>query len=48
MILFPLMTTWMWFQLFAASPLSFSRRLLEDTGYACLSLMPIPFKGGRT
>ena len=48
MILFPLMTTWIWFQIFAASPLSSSRRLLEDTSDACLSLLPIPFKGGRT
>ena len=29
MILFPLMTTWMWFQIFTASPLPFSGRLVE-------------------
>jgi len=48
MILFPLMTAWMWFQIFTASPLSSSRYLLEDTCDACLSLLPIPIKGGRT
>jgi hypothetical protein len=29
MILFPLMTTWMWFQIFTASPLPYSGRLVE-------------------
>jgi hypothetical protein len=29
MILFPLMTTWMWFQIFTASPLPSSGRLVE-------------------
>jgi hypothetical protein len=29
MILFPLMTTWMWFQIFTASPLPSSGRPLE-------------------
>jgi hypothetical protein len=47
MILFPFMATWMWFQILAASPLSASRGFLE-TSDACLSLLPIPFKGGRT
>ncbi len=45
MILFSLMTTWMWFQIFVASPLSTSRCLLEDTSYAWLSLLPIRSKG---
>ncbi|MHC2331709.1 hypothetical protein ACVIW0_000998 [Bradyrhizobium sp. USDA 4454] len=45
MILFPLMATWMWFQIFVASPLSTSRCLFEDTSDACLSLLPIRSKG---
>jgi hypothetical protein len=47
MILFPLMTTWIWLQIFVASPLTTSRRLLVDTGDACLSLLPIRSKGDR-
>jgi len=45
MILFPQLTTWIWLQIFVASPLSTSRRLFEDTGDACLSLLPIRSKG---
>ncbi len=45
MILFPLLANWMWFQILAASPLSPSRPLLEDSSDACLSLLPIPFNG---
>jgi hypothetical protein len=47
MILFSLMSTWMWFQIFTASPLLSSDRT-KDTAYAGLSLLLIPFKGGRT
>ena len=47
MILFPLISTWMWFQIFTASPLS-SDRHTEDTFDACLSLLAIPSKRGRT
>jgi hypothetical protein len=31
MILFPLVTTWMWFQIFTASPLLSSGGPVEDT-----------------
>ena len=48
MILFPLMTTWMWLQILVASPLSTPRRLIEDAGDASLSLLPIRSKGSRT
>jgi hypothetical protein len=47
MILFPLMSTWMWFQIFTASLLSSNHRT-EDTSDACLSLLPIPSKRGPT
>jgi hypothetical protein len=46
MILFPLMTTWMWFQIFTASPLLSSGRSLKDTCDADISLLPVPSKGG--
>jgi hypothetical protein len=42
MILFPLMTTWIWFQIFAASPLLCSGRPVEDERDADVSLLPIP------
>jgi hypothetical protein len=48
MILFPLVTAWMWFQIFTVSPPSSSRRLLEDIRAACFSLLPVPIKGDRT
>jgi hypothetical protein len=48
MILFSLMSTWMRFQIFTASPLLSSNRRTEDTSDACLSLLLIPFKVGRT
>jgi hypothetical protein len=48
MILLTLMSTWMWFQIFTASPLLSSNRRTEDTSDADMSLLPIPFKGGRT
>jgi hypothetical protein len=48
MILFSLMSTWMWFQIFTASPLLSSNRRTEDTSDACPSLLPTPSKGGRT
>jgi hypothetical protein len=47
MILFSLMSTWMWFQIFTTSRLSSNRRANEISD-ACLSLLLIPFKGGRT
>jgi hypothetical protein len=46
MILLPLMTTWMWFQIFTASPPLSSGRPLEDTCDADISLLPVPIKGG--
>jgi hypothetical protein len=42
MILFPLMTAWMWFQIFTASPLPSSGRPVEDTSDADASLLPGP------
>ena len=48
MILFPLMSTWIWVQIFTASPLLSSNRRAKDTSDACLSLLLVPFKGGRT
>jgi hypothetical protein len=48
MILFSVMNTWMWFQIFTASPLLSSNRGAEHTSDACLSLPLIPSKGGRT
>jgi hypothetical protein len=48
MILFSFMGTWMWFQIFTASPLLFSNRRTEDSSDVCLSLLLVPFKGGRT
>jgi hypothetical protein len=46
MILFPLMTTWMWFQIFTASPLLSSGRLVGDACGAGISLLSVPFEGG--
>jgi hypothetical protein len=40
MILFPLMTTWMWFQLFTASPLPSTGRSVQDTSNADVPLLP--------
>jgi hypothetical protein len=43
MILLPLMTTWMWFQIFTASPLLSSGRPVEDkdTSDASISLLSV-------
>ena len=42
MIIFPLITTWMWFQIITASPLpSSSGRAVEDSSDANASLFPI-------
>jgi hypothetical protein len=38
MIIFPLITTWMWFQIMTASPLAFSSRPVEDSSEANASL----------
>jgi hypothetical protein len=46
MILLPLMTTWMWFQIFTASPPLSSGRPVEDTSDADISLLSVPFEGG--
>jgi hypothetical protein len=46
MILFPLMTTWLWFQIFTASPLLSSGRLVEDACGADISLSFVRFEGG--
>jgi hypothetical protein len=45
MILFYLMTPWMWFQIFTASPLLSSGRLVEDACGADISLPSVPFEG---
>jgi len=42
MILFPLMTAWMWFQIFTASPLPSAGRLAEHPFDAGVSLLRIP------
>jgi hypothetical protein len=42
MILLPLMTTWIWFQIFAASPLLCSGCPVADACDADVSLLPIP------
>jgi hypothetical protein len=41
MILFPLITTWMWFQIFTASPLLSSGRR-ADTSDADGPFLPVP------
>ena len=41
MIIFPLITTWMWFQVITASPLPSSGRPVEDSSDANASLFPI-------
>ena len=41
MIIFPLMTTWMWFQIITASPLPSSGRQVEDSSNANASLFPV-------
>ncbi len=46
MILLPLMTTWIWFQIFTASPLLTSGRLVEDARGADISLPSVSFEGG--
>jgi hypothetical protein len=46
MILFPLMSTWMWFQIFTASPLPSSGRLVGDASGAGSLLPSVPFEGG--
>ncbi len=43
MILFPLMTTWIWFQILTAAPLLTSGRLVEDACGADISLPSVPF-----
>ena len=45
MILFPFMTTWMWFQIFKALPFWLSYRAVEGTGNAETSWLPVPFEG---
>jgi hypothetical protein len=47
MILFSLMSPWMWFQIFTASLFLSSNRRTGDISNDCLSLLIIPFKGGR-
>jgi hypothetical protein len=42
MILFPLIATWMWFQIFTASPLPSSGRADVGTLDADISLLPVP------
>jgi hypothetical protein len=42
MIVFPLIATWMWFQILMASPLPFSDRRVGDTSGADVSLLRIP------
>jgi hypothetical protein len=42
MILFPLIATWMWLQIFTALPLPSSGRPVEDTSDADVSLLPGP------
>ena len=44
MILFPLMITWMWFQIFKASPLPYAA--VEDSSNAEISRLPVPIEGG--
>ena len=41
MIIFPLITTWMWFQIITASPLPSSGRPVGDGADANASLFPI-------
>jgi len=41
MILLPLITTWMWLEIFTASPLPFSGRSVEETSDAGVSLLPV-------
>jgi hypothetical protein len=48
MILFPLMATWMWWQLFTASPLPSSGVPVEDTSDADVPLLPNVSEGGRS
>ena len=42
MIIFPLMTTWMWLQIFTASSLPSLGRPVEDTSDADVSLLASP------
>jgi len=42
MILLPLITTWMWFQIFTASPLPTSGRPVEDSSDADVALLRDP------
>jgi hypothetical protein len=46
MILFPLMTAWMWLQIFTASPLLSSGRPVEDISHTDVSLLSVPLEGG--
>ena len=46
MILFPLMITWMWFQIFKASPFCLSYRAVEGNSNAEISWLPAPCEGG--
>jgi hypothetical protein len=41
MIIFPLIATWMWFQIITASPLPSSGRQVEDSSDASASLFPV-------
>jgi hypothetical protein len=47
MILFPLMSNWMWLQILTASPLLSSELLLEETCDADTSQPPTSLEGGR-
>jgi hypothetical protein len=48
MILFPFITTWMWFQIFTASLLPSSGRPAENPSDADVSFLPaqVSFEGG--
>ena len=48
MIIFPLITTWMWFQIITASPLPSSGRAVEDSSdaNASLFLVEVSFERG--
>jgi hypothetical protein len=47
MILFPLMTTWMWFQIFHSITASVFESPTEDASDTDMSLLPVLFKGDR-
>jgi hypothetical protein len=41
MIIFPLIASWMWFQIFTASPLRSSDRPVEESSDTNASLFPV-------